>query len=88
MTECACGKGLPNRSGVINCEMVTLELDSKTESLLADAARKSGVTQSQFARDAIMEALAEQRGAELALDRLQNPGLRHTLEEVKSELDL
>ena len=68
--------------------MVTLELEPEVQTLLAKAARNSGVTESQFARDAILEALAEQEGAQVALERLANPGRLHTLEEVKRELGL
>ncbi len=68
--------------------MVTLELEPSVESLLAKAAKDSGMTEAQFARDAILEALAEQDGAQVALERLASPGSLHTLEEVKRELGL
>ncbi len=69
-------------------EMLSVRLDPKIEKRLKALAAKTGRTKTYYVREAIMEHLEDMEDRYLAIERLENPARRWTLEEVEQELDL
>ena len=68
--------------------MVAVDLDSNTETRLADLARAAGCSVAETIREAISEYLHDGEDARLAADRLANPGRIYTSAEIERELGL
>jgi RHH-type rel operon transcriptional repressor/antitoxin RelB len=68
--------------------MLALRLSPEIEARLDSLARNTGRTKSFYAREAILEHLADLEISYLALKRLKNPGKTYSAEEVKRALDL
>jgi RHH-type rel operon transcriptional repressor/antitoxin RelB len=68
--------------------MLSIRLDPEIDKRLEDLAARTGRTKSFYVREAILEHLEEMEDRYLAIERLENPGQRWTLEEVEQELDL
>jgi RHH-type rel operon transcriptional repressor/antitoxin RelB len=68
--------------------MLALRLKPEVESRLERLAKKTGRTKSFYAREAIMEHLAELEMAYDALRVKKNPGRIHSAEEVKRAVGL
>ena len=68
--------------------MLSVRLDPVIEERLDALARKTGRTKSYYVREAILEHLEDMEDRYLAIERLENPAKRWTLEEVERELDL
>ena len=68
--------------------MLAIRLPEDIEKRLADLASKTGRTKTFYAREAILEHLDEIEDKYLAINRLENPGKRWTLDELEQELDL
>jgi len=68
--------------------MLALRLDPKIEARLNRLAKKTGRTKSYYAREAIMEHLADLEDTYLALHRLEQPGRTYSAKEVKRALGL
>ncbi len=68
--------------------MLAIRLPEDIENRLTDLARKTGRTKTFYAKEAILEHLDEIEDKYLALNRLENPGKRWTLDELEQELDL
>jgi RHH-type rel operon transcriptional repressor/antitoxin RelB len=65
--------------------MLSIRLDPEIDKRLEDLAARTGRTKSFYVREAILEDMEDRY---LAIERLENPGQRWTLEEVEQELDL
>jgi RHH-type rel operon transcriptional repressor/antitoxin RelB len=68
--------------------MLSIRLDPKIEKRLEALAARTGRTKSYYVREAILEHLEDMEDRYLAIERLENPSQRWTLEEVEQELDL
>ncbi len=68
--------------------MLAIRLPEDIEKRLTELASKTGRTKTFYAKEAILEHLDEIEDKYLALNRLENPGKRWTLDELEQELDL
>lgn len=68
--------------------MLAIRLPEDIEKRLTDLAARTGRTKTFYAREAILEHIDEIEDKYLAINRLENPGKRWTLDELEQELDL
>jgi len=68
--------------------MLAIRLPEDIEKRLADLAAKTGRTKTFYAREAILDHLDEIEDKYLAINRLENPEKRWTLDELEQGLDL
>jgi RHH-type rel operon transcriptional repressor/antitoxin RelB len=68
--------------------MLAIRLPAEIEARLAGLAAKTGRTKTFYAKEAILQHLDALEDKYLALDRLENPGKRWTLDELEQDLDL
>lgn len=68
--------------------MLAIRLPEDIEARLTALAAKTGRTKTFYAREAILQYLDDMEDTFLALDRLENPGKRWTLEELEQGRDL
>jgi len=68
--------------------MLAIRLPEEIEARLSALATKTGRTKTFYAREAILEHLDEMEDKYLAIDRLEKPGKRWTLDEMEQGRDL
>jgi len=68
--------------------MLSIRLTHDLEERLENLAKKTGRTKAYYVREAIEEHLDNLEEVYLALDRLEKPAKRWTLEEMEKEIDL
>jgi RHH-type rel operon transcriptional repressor/antitoxin RelB len=68
--------------------MLSIRLDSETESRLARLAKMTGRTKTFYAREAILKHLEDLEDIYLATQRLQRPAKTYSAKDVKRELGL
>ncbi|MCZ6655797.1 MAG: TraY domain-containing protein [Gammaproteobacteria bacterium] len=68
--------------------MLAIRLPGEIEARLAALAAKTGRTKTFYAREAILEHLDEMEDKYLAIDRMENPGKRWTLNELEQDFDV
>ena len=68
--------------------MIAVRLPSEIEERITQLAARTGRTKTYYIKEAIMEHLDEMEDRYLALDRLENPAERWTLEEMEQGLDM
>ena len=68
--------------------MLAIRLPEDIENRLKTLAEKTGRTKTFYAKEAILEHLADMEDKYLALERLENPGKRWSLDELEQELDV
>ena len=68
--------------------MLSLRLSAELETRLTKLAESTGRTKTFYAKEAIVKYLDEMEDAYIALDRLEKPHKRWTLDELENELDL
>ena len=68
--------------------MITVHLPSEIEQRIADLAARTGRTETSYIEEAIMEYLDELEDKYLALNRLENPAKRWTLDEMEQSIDM
>lgn len=68
--------------------MLAIRLPEEIESRLAALAAKTGRTKTYYAKEAILEHLADMEDRYLALSRLENPSERFSLDEMEQDLDV
>ncbi len=68
--------------------MLAIRLPEDIENRLKALADKTGRTKTYYAKEAILEHLADMEDKYLALNRLENPGKRWSLSDLEQELDL
>lgn len=68
--------------------MLAIRLPDDVEARLTALAAKTGRTKTFYAKEAILEHLDDMEDKYLAIDRLENPGKRWTLDEMEQDLDL
>jgi RHH-type rel operon transcriptional repressor/antitoxin RelB len=76
-----------NRVGQFQ-DMIAVRLDIATEARLERLAKKTGHTKTYFAREAILEHLADLEDVHLAQKRLKHPAKIFSARDVKRELGL
>ena len=68
--------------------MLAIRLPAEIEDRLTKLAKKTGRTKTYYARQAILAYLDDLEEQYLALDRLEHPARRWSLEELEAGLDL
>lgn len=68
--------------------MLSIRLPEEIEARLADLAARTGRTKTFYAKEAILEHIDEIEDKYLAINRLENPGKRWTLDEMEQDIDL
>ena len=68
--------------------MIAVHLPSEIERRIADLAARTGRTKNFYIEEAILEYLDELEEKYLALDRLEKPGKRWTLDEMEQGIDM
>jgi RHH-type rel operon transcriptional repressor/antitoxin RelB len=68
--------------------MIAVRLPTEIEERIAQLAARTGRTKTYYIKEAIMEHLDEMEDRYLALDRLENPAKRWTLDEMEQGLDM
>lgn len=68
--------------------MLAIKLPEEIENRLAELATKTGRTKTYYVREAILEHLDELEEKYLAIERLEKPGKRWTLDEMEKGIDL
>ncbi len=68
--------------------MLAIRLPEDIEKRLTDLAARTGRTKTFYAKEAILEHLDEIEDKYLAINRLETPGKRWTLDELEQKLDL
>ncbi|EXJ09141.1 MULTISPECIES: type II toxin-antitoxin system RelB family antitoxin [Nitrincola] len=68
--------------------MLAIRLPEDIEARLTALAAKTGRTKTFYAREAILSHLDDMEDAYLALNRLENPSKRWTLDDMEQERDL
>ncbi len=68
--------------------MLAIRLPKDIENRLSALAAKTGRTKTFYAKEAILDHLDDMEDKYLALNRLENPDKRWTLEEMEHDLDM
>ncbi|WP_448214315.1 type II toxin-antitoxin system RelB family antitoxin [Colwellia sp. MEBiC06753] len=68
--------------------MLSLRLSNDIETRLGELAETTGRTKSFYAKEAIVKYLDEMEDTYIAINRLEKPAKRVSLEDVKKELGL
>lgn len=68
--------------------MLAIRLTPEIENRLAELAKRTGRTKTFYAREAILRYLDDLEDQYLALDRLEHPAKRWTLDELEQDRDL
>ena len=68
--------------------MLSIRLDPDIERRLDHLAKATGRTKSHYAREAILAHLAEMEDRYIAIERLEHPSTKVSLEELERELEL
>ena len=68
--------------------MLSVRLAPKMMERLQTLADKTGRTKSFYAREAILRYLEDMEDTFIAIERLENPSKRWTLEELENNIDL
>lgn len=68
--------------------MLAIRLPETIENRLNELAAKTGRTKTFYAKEAILEHLDDMEDKYLAINRLENPDKRWTLDDLEQDLDL
>ena len=68
--------------------MLAIRLPAEIEQRLADLAARTGRTKTFYAKEAILNYMDEMENAYIALDRLQHPAKRWSLDDLERDIDL
>lgn len=68
--------------------MLAIRLPEEIEARLTELAKKTGRTKTFYAKEAILEHLADMEDKYLAIDRLENPARSWSLDDMEQGLDL
>jgi RHH-type transcriptional regulator, rel operon repressor / antitoxin RelB len=66
--------------------MIAIRLPEEIDDRLTALAKRTGRTKTFYAREAILRFIEDMEDSYVALERLQKPGRRLTMEEVEREL--
>lgn len=68
--------------------MLAIRLPEEIEARLTALATKTGRTKTFYAKEAILKYIDDMEDKYLAINRIENPGKRWTLDEVEQDLGL
>lgn len=68
--------------------MLAIRLPNEIEDRLNALAAKTGRTKTFYAKEAILEHLGEMEDRYLAINRLEKPGKRWSLDDMEQDLDV
>lgn len=68
--------------------MLAIRLPKEIEARLNSLAAKTGRTKTFYAKEAILKHLSDMEDKYLAINRLENPGKRWTLDEMEQDIDV
>ena len=68
--------------------MIAVRLSAEIEQRIAQLAARTGRTKTYYIKEAIMQHLDEMEDKYLALERLEKPAKRWTLDEMEQGLDM
>lgn len=68
--------------------MLAIRLPETIETRLAQLAAKTGRTKTFYAKEAILKHLDDMEDKYLAINRLENPSKRWSLDDLEQDLDL
>lgn len=68
--------------------MIAVRLPEDIERRLAELAARTGRTKTFYVREAVLEYLDEMEERYIAIDRLEHPAKRWTLDEMERDLDV
>ena len=68
--------------------MMSVRLNPDIEKRLERLAKRTGRTKSYYVREALLEHLDEMEDRYIAIERLENPAQRWTLDDLERDLDL
>jgi len=68
--------------------MLAIRLPESIEARLAELAAKTGRTKTFYAKEAILKHMDELEDKYLAINRLENPGKRWSLDDMEKEVDV
>jgi len=68
--------------------MIAIRLPEEIDQRLTALAKRTGRTKTFYARQAILKHIEDMEDIYIALERLENPGRRLTMEEAERELGL
>jgi len=68
--------------------MLAIRLPEDIEARLTELASRTGRTKTFYVKEAILEHLDEMEDKYLAINRLENPGKRWSLDALEKDLDL
>jgi RHH-type rel operon transcriptional repressor/antitoxin RelB len=68
--------------------MLSVRLEPEIEGRLADLAAKTGRTKSYYVREAIIQFLEDMEDRYIAIERLEHPAKRWSLDELERDLDV
>ena len=68
--------------------MLAIRLPEEIEARLTALAAKTGRTKTFYAKEAILEYMDDMEDKYLAINRIENPGKRWTLDELEQDLGL
>lgn len=68
--------------------MLSVRLEPEIEGRLAELAAKTGRTKSYYVREAIIQFLEDMEDRYIAIERLEHPAKRWSLDELERDLDV
>lgn len=72
----------------MNKSMIAIRLPADIDERLTALAKRTGRTKTYYAREAILRMIEDLEDTYIAIERLENPGRRLSMEEVDKELGL
>ena len=68
--------------------MIAIRLPAEIDERLTKLAKRTGRTKTYYAREAILRLIDDMEDTYIAIERLEKPGRRLTMEEAESELGM
>ena len=85
---CPAGRARPAGHVCYTFPMVAIQIPDELAQQIQQAAQRAGETQDVFLREAVQSRLDDLEDVAVATERLQTPGRRLTLNQVKNNLGL
>ena len=68
--------------------MIAIRLPAEIDERLTNLAKRTGRTKTYYAREAILRFIDDMEDTYIAVERLEKPGRRLTMEEAENELGM
>jgi RHH-type rel operon transcriptional repressor/antitoxin RelB len=72
----------------MNKSMIAIRLPADIDDRLTELAKRTGRTKTYYAREAILRLIEDMEDTYIAIERLEKPGRRLSMEEADKELGL